>query len=154
MRLIQNVLRLVGGTALGTAAGFGGLVFLLTLLEKPGEWRGYGALLGGLFCGAPLGALVGLMAAFWWIGRRQGRDRLWGPTNWAGILLGLAAGYAAALRWGLRPGHAADRWALAVVAVAAANLGGILAGVAVALWKNFTAGGRRGHRNVCPRPKG
>lgn len=136
MGWIQTGLLVIGMTALGTVLGFGSLLFGLSALEpKGGEWRGFGALLAGFFCGAPLGGIVGLAGVLWWVRNYPPRDSVWGPGIWAGAGLGLAGGLVLDFHWGLDQARGWNWLAAAVIALATATLGGLVFQVAQHLWR-------------------
>jgi peptidoglycan/LPS O-acetylase OafA/YrhL len=133
MRFFQGLLLVVGSLALGTVAGFFAVAFLMdwmdTRREEPSS-RGYGELMGGLFCGAPMGTLVALVGSVGWI-RAQDEPRPWSPFVWLGVLLGLVAGIVLTYRWNEHGGP--GWWVASLVLPACGTVGGILAGLALAV---------------------
>src|SRR5262249_33695280 len=102
-----------------------------TRREEPSS-RGFGQLMGGLFCGAPLGTLVGLLGSIGWL-RARDEFRAWNPLVWMGVLLGLVSGVGATYR---RNEHAGPgSWVLALLLPASGTVGGILAALALAARK-------------------
>jgi hypothetical protein len=94
MRDFQNALLVVGATALG-ACGFYLALFCYT--EATGFGHGGPSNLGAAGFGfllatgsIALGAIVGFVAAVWWI-RKHDRG-LWTRRIWIGVTLGLVAG--------------------------------------------------------------
>jgi hypothetical protein len=139
LRILQNILLVVGAMSLGTFGAFCAVAFLLGSIqpdrhEEP--WtRGFGQALGGLICGAPLGALTGLAASLVWIGARHDRAA-WSVVVWLGILLGLLMGPSVSFRLGLHNGF--GWWGTALVTAACGTVGGSLAGMALAIGKPAT----------------
>lgn len=134
MRFLQNLLLIVGMTALSTVLGIFAVGAVVGLMQRPGgePWtRGFGQYIGGLVCGAPGGAIAGLIGSLCLVGGRGDRD-LWSPAVWVGILLGLAAGIGLSFHWGMTSGH---YWWLVVAIVAAATgaAGGVLASLVLAM---------------------
>ncbi|WP_165220532.1 hypothetical protein [Aquisphaera insulae] len=126
MRFIRDSLLIVGSASLGTMLGFFGLVFLAGMMARPGQepWQtGFGQYMGGLFCGAPLGLLSGIIAAFAWLRAREAPEG-WDVFVWLGIVAGLAVGPFLAERLGLRQGF--GWWGTALVAASSATLGGMV----------------------------
>lgn len=133
MRIFQNVLVVVGATALGTVLGFFGLALFIASLQRPGgePWQaGYGQFLGGFFCGMPVGAIVGLVLSACWIMRRE-VHRGWGPLIWMGVVLGLTAGLAWTFRWNARGGP--GWWVAALLMPACGAVGGMFASLVTAI---------------------
>ena len=129
MRFLQNVLLVVGSTALGTSLGYFGLIFVMASMQRPGgepSSAGFGQYLGGLFCGAPLGSLAGLALSVGWMNARD-HPRVWGVFVWLGVLLGLALGPVLSFRWSAHQGT--GWWGTAVVTAACGTVGGLVAGV-------------------------
>ncbi|QEH35868.1 hypothetical protein OJF2_44250 [Aquisphaera giovannonii] len=142
VRFIRDALLVVGSAALGTSLGYFGLAMLAGAMARPGQepWQtGFGQYLGGLFCGAPLGALAGVAAGVARIKTRED-DAAWGIAAWAGILAGLLAGPALAARLGVHRGF--GWWGTAVLAAGCATLGGLLGSVLAAV----APADRRGRR--------
>jgi hypothetical protein len=127
VRILQNILLMIGVTCLGTVLGSYALVCLIASLQRPGGQpaeEGYGQLLGVVFCGAPVGAIAGLVGSLYWIvGRREQRE--WNAPMWLGVLLGLMAGSAATFRWTNHGGP--GLWVAALLLPACATVGGMLA---------------------------
>ncbi|MGQ0633988.1 MAG: hypothetical protein ACT4QC_05240 [Planctomycetaceae bacterium] len=141
MRYIQNLLFVIGTTALSTIAGAFVIGAVVALLQRPGgePWtRGFGQYIGALVCGLPLGALVGLVGSVSFVFSR-GEHEVWSVFVWLGIALGVLAGTALAFHWDLTTGN---QWWLPVtlVAIASGAAGGFLAGAAVAICR---AAGKR-----------
>jgi hypothetical protein len=139
MRFLQNILSTVGMTALSTVFGFLAVAALTALTQRPSEepWtRGFGQYLGGLICGAPLGAAVGFLGSILFI-RVQDGSVPWNPIVWLGILLGLLTGTTLSFHWGMTSGQ---HWWLAVTVLAAASatVGGLLARLGLAVCKSVT----------------
>ena len=92
MWILQNILFVVGSTALGMLLGvIMWWVMFENFLMNPGEepmGRGFGLLLGGLLFGAPLGAVVGLIGSIYCVFRQYQRGT-WCGVVWWGILFGL-----------------------------------------------------------------
>jgi hypothetical protein len=106
VRSLQNVLLVIGSTALGTSLGYFGLILIIASMQRPGgePWQaGFGQYLGGLICGAPLGSLAGLALCVGWIGTRD-QPRVWSVFVWLGVLLGLALGPVVSSRWNIHQG--------------------------------------------------
>ena len=134
MRFFQGFLLVVGSMALGTVAGLFAVTLLMDrMIPVRGEpsTRGYGSLVGGLFCGAPLGTLVALAGSIGWL-RSRDEPRLWSPFVWLGVLLGLIAGLVVSYRWDER-GGIGGWWVASLVLPACGTVGGILAGLALAV---------------------
>jgi hypothetical protein len=136
VRYIQNLLFVIGTTALSTVAGAFAIGAVIALFQRPGgePWtRGFGQYIGALVCGLPLGALVGLVGSVSFVLSRRERG-IWSPFVWVGIALGLLAGTTVAFRWGMASGN---QWWLpvALVAIASGAAGGFLAGAAVAVYR-------------------
>lgn len=136
MRYLQNTLLIIGTTALSTVAGVFAVGALVGLFQRPGgePWtRGFGQYIGGLVCGAPLGALAGFIGSISFVGA-QSESRSWNPLVWIGIVLGIAAGIALCFHWGMTSGN---QWELvvALVAIATGAAGGIVAHAILALYR-------------------
>lgn len=136
MRYLQNLLLIIGTTALSTVAGIVGVGLLVALFQRPGgePWTaGFGQYIGGLVCGTPLGALIGLVGSISFI-FSQDETAPWNPIIWLGIVLGLLAGTALAFHWGMASGN---QWWLpvSVVAVASGSAGGFLARLALEVFR-------------------
>jgi hypothetical protein len=135
VRSLQDILLVIGSTALGTVLGYFGLIFAVASMQRPGgePWQaGFGQYLGGLLCGAPLGSLVGLALGIGWISAR-GRARPWSLPVWLGVVVGLASGPAASLSGHVHQG--AGWWGTAVVTAACGTVGGFVAAVCRGLWE-------------------
>src|SRR5262245_18711417 len=95
MKYVHNVLLVVGAMALGACAF---LLALFCFTEATGFLSHHGpsdlaaaGLAFLLIAGSSLlGALVGLIAAVWWICRHE--SRIWTFRIWLGATFGLAAG--------------------------------------------------------------
>jgi hypothetical protein len=139
MRLLQNILLVLGATALGAVVcgGFACLPVLLLFRPRPGrdpslDW---GAGIALTICGlggGVFGAAVGFVGARRWIAARGGE--LWTPMAWIGIALGLAAAFAA--RFSVVPdrlgifGELIESWpGLLIFLAAAGTLGGLIGGI-------------------------
>jgi hypothetical protein len=134
VRFLQNVLLVIGSTALGTSLGYFGLMFVIASMQRPGgePWQaGFGQYLGGLICGAPLGSLAGLALSVGWI-RARDESRVWSVLVWIGVLLGLALGPVVSFRWNVHQGM--GWWGTAVVIAACGTVGGFVAGVCSGSW--------------------
>jgi hypothetical protein len=103
-------------TAFGSVLGFAALAFL------GGEpWlRGFGQLLGGLICGIPFGAVVGLSWAIYWI-RARYESEAWNVIVWLAILLGCLTG--AVIRFGWRMPDKISWIGTAVFVIACGTMG-------------------------------
>lgn len=135
MRSLQDVLLVIGSTALGTLLGYFGLILVIASMQRPGgePWQaGFGQYLGGLLCGAPLGSLTGLALSVGWI-RARDRPRVWSVLVWLGVLLGFAMGPVVSSRWNAHQGT--GWWGTAVVTAACATAGGFVAGVCLEFWE-------------------
>ena len=129
MRFLQNVLLIIGTTALGTSVGYFGLILVIASMQRPGgepSQMGIGQYLGGLFCGAPLGSLTGLALSVGWMRARE-QPRVWSVFVWLGILIGLAMGPVVSFRWSVHQGT--GWWGTAVVTAACGTVGGFVAAV-------------------------
>src|SRR5436305_13428613 len=96
MRWLQNVLLLIGATALGSAWGCIAIALLgaLTVFRaRSGEDWGtaFGMMYAGGCCGLPLGAIAGFAGALS-IAREESED--WSAMGWIGIALGSGLGAA------------------------------------------------------------
>jgi hypothetical protein len=94
MREFQNGLLAIGATALGACAFY---LALLSSAEAMGVGHGGNSNLGAAGLGfllatgsVALGAIVGFVAAVWWI--RKHDSGLWTRRIWIGVTLGLATG--------------------------------------------------------------
>jgi hypothetical protein len=137
VRFLQNVLLVIGSTALGTSLGFFGLILVIASMQRSGgePWQaGFGQYLEGLICGAPLGSLTGLALSVGWICARE-ESRVWSGLVWIGLLLGLALGPAVGFRWNVHQGM--GWWGTAVVTVACGAVGGFAAGVCSGSWEGW-----------------
>jgi hypothetical protein len=139
MRLIEDTLSVIGAVALGIVLGF----WVLLLFHKPhGGDSDYSALLFvmvSLFCGVPLGAILGCACAVWSIARRRTAGTGWNLATWTGTAFGLIVGLAAAPLW-IAPsflfGDALpSRWVRLLLTAAFATLGAILANILAGIWK-------------------
>lgn len=138
MRFVQKILLIVGLTALSTIVGVFAVGAAVALVQRPGgePWtRGFGQYIGGLVCGAPLGALCGFGGSVAFV-LSQDDDAPWPLPIWGGILLGLLAGVALSVSWGLNSGN---QWwiVVALVATTTATLGGFVTYLALAMWRTF-----------------
>ena len=135
VRFLQNILLVIGSTALGTVLGYFGLILLIASMQRPGgePWQaGVGQYLGGLICGAPLGSLTGLGVSIGWI-RERDELRVWSAFVWLGVLLGLVMGPVVSSHWNIHQGT--GWWGTAVVIAACGTVGGMVASGSLALWK-------------------
>jgi hypothetical protein len=133
VRPLQDVLLVIGSTALGTSLGYFGLILVIAAMQKPGDepWQaGLGQYLGGLLCGAPLGSLAGLALSVGWM-RARDRARVWSGFIWLGVLLGLALGPVVSLRWNVHQGT--GWWGTAVMTAACGTVGGFVAAVCLGI---------------------
>jgi hypothetical protein len=136
MRLLQNMLLVVGAPALGAVVcgGFACLPMLLLFRPRPGrdpslDW---GAGIAFTICGlggGVFGGVVGFVGALRWITARGGEP--WPLADWIGIALGLAA--ALATRFSVVPerlgifGELIESWpGLLIFLAAAGTLGGLI----------------------------
>jgi len=136
VRLLQNILLLMGATALGFGLGalalYAGMSSVLT--QPRGENFGGGLIWVGLIlCGGILGAFAGFGGAVRWIAQHE--SRIWSPLVWIGAALGVAVGLLVSFRssgrlelwfWLV--------WAAFIVPACSAG-GGLLAGSGVAMFK-------------------
>jgi hypothetical protein len=137
VRYVQGILVIIGSTALSTVLGVLAIAALVGLFQRPGgePWtRGFGQYIGGLVCGALLGALVGFVGSLGFI-RAQDDNGPWHPIAWIGIALGLVAGTALSFHWGMASGN---QWELvvALVAFASGTAGGIFARLVLAVFRS------------------
>jgi hypothetical protein len=153
MRFVQNILLVIGVTALGTVLGSFFLGFLFLWLRQPTGERGLGLFLAVFFCGAPLGATLGLGGALWWIARSGAGDACWDVASWTGIALGLIVSLGVPVLRGFRPREVSDWWLIAIAAPAFGTVGGILASMAAAIWKSVTYNAARRHERKSPEEK-
>jgi hypothetical protein len=141
MRLVQNILLLIGALALGAVSLCLLVGFLAYLVIRPGPgeggFGGLGVIVAGVFCGAPIGALLGLVGAVRWMAQHERRS--WSPVVWVGISLGFLVGLGASFRSldrffeaVLKPMNHMGPWLSALfVAAACSTVGGFLATMAV-----------------------
>lgn len=156
VRYLENLLLIAGsvvlsGLILSIAVGW---LAALALSPSPSSEPGLawgavsGALLAGAFCGAPLGVLMGLMAAIGWISRRGTES--WSIVTWAAIAVGLLVG--AAIAWAMHIELIGGSWhdpleywlAVALVLTVTATLGGF-AGSMLPMRKRNKHPNRRRH---------
>ena len=145
MRVFQNLLLVVGATALGACAFY---LALLCFAEAAGLGHGGHSNLGAAGLGfllatgsIALGAIVGFVAAVWWI--RKHDSGLWTRRIWTGVALGLVTGvlFHFANRYPRVPAlvELFETWPVAAVPTAAlGTLGGVIAKLT----------GSRRHRSV------
>ncbi|WP_165250136.1 hypothetical protein [Paludisphaera soli] len=129
MRWLQAFLLILGSAALGTTLGFFGLAVVAASMQRPGgePWQaGYGQYMAGLFCGAPVGAMIGFASGLARVCSRH-QAGIWSRLVWAGVALGVAAGAFLSFRFGVHRGM--GWWGTAVASLGFATLGGILAGL-------------------------
>jgi hypothetical protein len=129
MRILQNVLVVIGSMALGTTLGYSGLVFVIASMQRSGgePWQaGFGQYLGGLICGAPLGAVAGLAASAGWIHSREEFQR-WSALVWLGVFFGLVVGLAASFRSNVHQGL--GWWGTTVLTAACGMAGGLIGNI-------------------------
>lgn len=135
VRIVQIVLLVAGTTALGTILGFVGIASFLSLFQsQQGEpWtRGFGQYIGGLVCGAPFGAIAGLVLGVTIARAQDGREN-WSWMTWLGVGLGAATGSGIAVSW--MPTREYGIWAMLILALACGTLGGLAGGYAKAALK-------------------
>ena len=120
---------MVGAICVGLISTFYAFLFLFANRGAP-ETKGYGIYIGGLFCVAPLGVILGLMVSISWLRARQ-HHAIWSKFVWLGIAVGLVMGPFVSFSVG--PHSDFGWWATWIVTVACAAVGGIIAGVATAL---------------------
>jgi hypothetical protein len=159
VRLLQNILLVLGATALGAVVcgGLACLPVLLVFRTRPGQdpSLNWGAGIAFTVCGLGagiVGAVIGFVGATRWIAL-GGRDP-WTLMAWIGIALGLAA--ALATRFSLVPdrlgicGELIESWpGLGIFLAAAGTLGGLIGGISGARWeRQDTRGGKRRFRDV------
>jgi hypothetical protein len=150
MRPLQNILLLIGATALASAWGCIAIALLgaLTVFRaRSGEDWGtaFGMMYAGGCCGLPLGALAGFAAALH-IAREATED--WSMIVWIGVALGVALGPASySFKVAQAPfGVAQAPFDLMNVVVAAlvtamsGTVGGMLAATVEGLWRRASTG--------------
>jgi hypothetical protein len=99
MRLLQNILLVVGATVLGAVAFGVGLAYAAAFTifrPRPGQdpslnWGGAAVFTGIVICGGVLGAIVGFS---WALRRIAQRSNDWSLFVWGGVLLGFVLGAA------------------------------------------------------------
>jgi hypothetical protein len=131
LRLLQNILVVVGAICVGLVATFYAFAILFANRGSP-ETRGYGIYIGGLFCVAPLGVIFGVMVSIGWL-RASQHDALWSKFVWLGIAVGLGMGPFVSFSVG--PHSDFGWWATWIVTIACGAVGGIIAGVTSTLQK-------------------
>ncbi|WP_439625593.1 hypothetical protein [Gemmata sp.] len=149
MRVLQNVLLVIGAPALGVATcglGLASVLAATAFRTRPGQdpsldWGATGAFLCCGLGGGAFGAVAGLVLAVRWMTHH--RSGPWGAATWVGVVLGVAVVAAVRLS-GVLGGHvtgAVLRWGpgLACLLAAGGTLGGLLGGAIDA---------RRGHREA------
>jgi cytochrome bd-type quinol oxidase subunit 2 len=130
LRLLQNIAVVVGAICVALVSTFYAFVILIADKGDP-ETRGYGIYIGGLFCVAPLGVILGVMASILWIRARR-HDALWSKFVWLGIAVGLVLGpFLSFSRIG--PHDDFGWWATWIVTIASGALGGFMVSVLSAL---------------------
>src|SRR5438874_2152554 len=145
MRDLQSFLLVVGATALGACAFYLALFCCATATGFGGHGSsnlgaaGLGFLLGT--GSAALGAIVGFVAAVWWV--RKHDSGLWARRIWIGVTLGLVTGVVLhfANRYPRVPAlvEMFEAWPVAAVLTAAlSTIGGVIAKLT----------GSRRHRSV------
>ena len=143
MRWLQNMLLLIGATALGSAWGCIAIALLgaLTVFRaRSGEDWGtaFGMMYAGACCGLPLGALAGFAGALR-IAREESED--WSAMVWIGVALG--AGLGAAIYHFVVGQVRFDLMNVLIAAVATAmfgTVGGMLAATGEGLWRRASTG--------------
>jgi len=125
LRLAQSVLTVLGVTALTTVGGFFGLAILLDLVQTGSDpvGRGFGQYIGGMICGAPLGALLGFAISLAYVRAQQGSET-WSPFVWMGVALGSAAAIARCFFWWLD--GRLDWWGIPAGVLIVGTAGGIV----------------------------
>jgi hypothetical protein len=136
VRHIQNILLLIGGTALGMGASAIALYLGMrsVLTEPRGEsFGGAHIWVGLILCGGLLGAFLGFGISIRWIAQHE--SRIWGLPIWAGVVLGVWCGLFVSFNF-------LDRlltwfWILCVAFIvpACGAAGGILGAVGSALFR-------------------
>ncbi len=136
MRILQGILFVIGGAALGTVLGFLGLAILVDLLQAPGgepSSRGFGQYIGGLICGAPVGAITGLAGSLVYY-RAQSRPGTWTLAVWGGMAMGLAIGASIAFNWSVAREFA---WlGTTLLLLGGSTAGGLLASIGATIYES------------------
>jgi hypothetical protein len=152
---MERLLLVIGVTALGAVTGCLALIFLTSLVVRPqsaesGGFAVLGWLLAGLFCGAPLGGIVGLVLGLRWL--TQQADAAWGLAVWIGVACGVALGVVGTCSWynpySAHPWPVVVRWPsfwlfTGTITAALGTLGGVVARLGTALWRRATGSWRR-----------
>jgi hypothetical protein len=132
MRILQCVLLTAGLAALGTILGIAGIAFFVSLLQSnSGEpWqRGFGQYIGGFVCGAPLGAICGLIVGIAMARAQDGLEN-WSWMAWGGVFLGAMIGVWIAMSWSATSQY--GLWSILLLALAFGTVGGFAGGLASA----------------------
>ena len=140
MRLLQNVLLVIGAIAIGVVSGLV-LAFVVTMMvsaPRPGEDPSLNWGAGIIFIlvavlGCIAGVIIGFVGALRWIAR--GSSETWSWMVWIGVVLGIVMAFlirfSGVLDWNIL-GDMIRWWpGLLIFSVAAACLGGILGGIAM-----------------------
>ncbi len=138
MQFPQIVLLLIGGSALGLVSCVVFVFCVVATIDTSGSAEDWGAAIFFVFfsfCGGIFGAVVGLVLSLRWISDHGSKP--WTPSNWIGVLLGLAIGLvirASNVLGFLSLGTLGDlielRLGLAIFLAAVGCLGGIVGGFA------------------------
>lgn len=129
MRIVEIVLTIAGMTALGTVAGVLMIVSVIAMFQAPtGEpWtRGFGQYIGGLVCGAPFGAIGGLIFGIT-LARAQGWETRWPAAIWIGAGMGTLAGIALCFAWSGENEY--PWWMTVLLGLASGATGGLFGGI-------------------------
>ena len=150
MRVFQNLLVVVGATALGICAFYLALFCYAeaTSLGRHGPSDLGAAGLGFLLATGTtaLGAIVDFVAAVWWI--RKHDSELWTSRIWVGVTVGLVTGvvfhFANALRRVPTLVEMFESWPVAaVLTTALGTLGGMIAKLTGSRWQRPAADERQ-----------
>jgi hypothetical protein len=150
VRFLQNTLLVIGAMAVGAISCGPGLFLLMAATiwrrRTAEDWGAGVVAIPLLSCGALMGAMVGLVAAWRWIATRNGG--LWTSRIWIGIAAGSAVAlllyFANALPGYGTLGGLLQSWPVAAVLIPALGmLGGIVAAFAGSPWHHHDSRGRR-----------
>jgi hypothetical protein len=138
MQLLQDTLSVIGAVALGVVLGY----WVPFLFHEPhggdSDYSAFPFVVVSLFCGVPLGAILGCVGAVRSIARRRTARTGWNLATWTGTAFGLIVGLAAAPLWiaptFLYGDPLPSRWARLLLTAAFAMLGGILANILAGIW--------------------